>query len=1427
MTTSKFVRYLFVPALVFLPLANAFAADGSAAVAGAVLAANGQPVTLSTGWLMQDAAQVKEAGGAISHVGYATPVYVPVDYAPPASASANPPTANVIPLEERTARAGGANRGGANGGTAGRNGRGNSGLNDLEPKAAAMQGASLWVINAEANRPSFSSDWQQAPAPPAKAWYKATVPGTVLTTLVDNKIYPDPLYGENNRPNIIPESLCRTSYWYRNEFTVPASYAGHEVWLNFDGINYVAEVWVNGTKVGKIAGAFMRGNFPITAYVKPGEKAAVAVLIEPPPHPGDPWEKTVANQRGPNGGGVSGQLGRDGPTFVASVGWDWVPGIRDRQMGIWQPVTLSATGPVLVQNPYVVTTLPQLPSTATAEVSIEATLQNTSDTAQTGVFAGRLDDIAFHSETIIIAPHGAQVVKLNPATNPELRLSNPKLWWPNGMGEPNLHPLRLSFAMNGAISDAKEINIGIRQVSYFVDGSNNLTLSVNGVRVYAKGGDWGMDDAMKRIPAERLDTLVRLHKEANLNIIRNWVGQSTSENFFAACDKYGIMVWDEFFEANPNNGRDPDDPGLYLANVRDTVLRYRNHPCIVIWCGRNEGPPSPAAIADGNVKILQELDPPRFYQASSTAGNGVISGGPYGWQLPRSYYGSGLNQAFKTEIGSASIPTLEAIQAWMPEKDWFDQNFPNDDWAEHDLVNGAGNPADSALQNVLRQRYGPYASLAEFVRKAQMADYETYRAMYESHLSKMFAPSTALMTWMSNPAQPCLVWQIYDYSLEPFASYFAVQKACEPVHVMMTQDKFHLMLVNSTAAALNGLAARIQIYNTDGAKKYDQTMAVSAAASAATDWGAIPFPADVSPVHFVKLELRDSAGQLISDNFYWRETKQDDFTALDTMPNVTLEAHLVRHDAGDNVLLDVTLTNPTQQVAVMAHVQLRNQRTNERVLPAFYSENYVSFLPGESKTITLEAAASALGQDEPRVVVDGWNVSVKPAVLAGQGGATISPNSNAIVPRAAEYQRIAAEVDGVFKNDIVDKFFPATEDTMGAGFFQSFGADWTHRPNDTTRSIVYQARQTWLSAQAALHYPAQAAAYVEQSRHGVAELANLQWDPTNGGFYWSVNAATGLPVDNQKHTYGNAFGMYAAAASFSLTHDPAALDLAKREFQWLEDHARDREQGGYNEALDVTGQPIANAGRGTDALGRPYGQKSMNTHIHALEALTELYQVWPDPAVKARLEEIFGLNLNKIHADPGYLILYFNNDWTPATGEEDSYGHNLEAAYLLTDTSKILGRPDDEKVWRAARNLVDHALQFGWDQKNGGFFEEGALDGSRITKAGKTWWVQAEGLYALLLMHARYGQETTKYWDYFVQEWNFIKDHQLDHAHGGWYASAPNNGATSNAPKTDPWTEGYHQGRAMLNVYALLNRLADPQWQPPAPPPVEPAAAVR
>jgi beta-mannosidase len=926
------------------------------------------PMMISSDWLMQDIAHVKEGGDVISRVGFAPAVYVPRAYVVPPTAGGNEPTLTVIPDVVRYFNGAGAGRSGTQ-----------------------------WPVQPEKNRPNFSSQWAAAPAPSSSAWYKATVPGTVLTTLMNNNVYPEPLYGENNRPNIIPESICRTSYWYRNEFTVPANFAGRQIWLNFEGINYFADVWVNGSKVGTIKGAFVRGKFNVTALVKPGEKAAVAVLIIPPPHPGDPWEKTVANQRGPNGGGVTGPLGQDGPTFVASIGWDWVPGIRDRQMGIWQGVSLSESGTVMIQNPFVVTDLP-LPRTDSADVSIEATLQNISDMPQTGVLSGTLGDIRFQSASIVLAAKGSTLVKLNPQNTEQLRLSNPKLWWPNGFGDPYLYPLHLSFDINGASSDVKELKVGIRKMSYFVDGSTNLILSVNGVRVFAKGGNWGMDEALKRIPRERLEAQIRMHKLANYTILRNWVGQSTSEDLYDLCDLYGIMVWDEFFQANPANGLNPLDSELYLSNVRDKILRYRNHPSIVVWCGRNEGAPPPE-IDRGNAQIIKELDQTRYYQSSSTAGNGVVSGGGgYGWRSPQRFYGN--YPAFNTEVGSASIPTLEAIRSWMPEKDWFDKNFPNDDWAEHDLVTGNGSPASNPFHVAIAKRFGSFHSLADFVRKSQMADYEAYRAMYESRLFHLFNPCTAIITWMSNPAQPCLVWQIYDYSLEPFASFFAVQKACEKVHIMMTQDDFQIGVVNNSPGVLRNVKYRVRIFNLDGASKYDQTKEIaSVPASQSLNMGAIQFPNGLSAVHFVKFDLLDSSNNVISDNFYWRENTADDLTAMDTLPDVQLDSNITRHDARGNCLLDVTLSNTTPSVAVMAHLQLRNARTDQRVLPVYYSQNYVSLLPGESKTISIEAASKDLGNDLPRVVLDGWNVTTPSKTFPDNGGASIATNEPAHVNR--------------------------------------------------------------------------------------------------------------------------------------------------------------------------------------------------------------------------------------------------------------------------------------------------------------------------------------------------------------------------------------------------------------------------------------------
>jgi Exo-beta-D-glucosaminidase Ig-fold domain/Glycosyl hydrolases family 2/Glycosyl hydrolases family 2, sugar binding domain/Glycosyl hydrolases family 2, TIM barrel domain len=861
-------------------------------------------------------------------------------------------------------------------------------LGVLVGAVAIMPGGVAWGAGAGVPQPvTLGAGWQLQDATKVsdggaaiatekykpQGWRAATVPGTVLTSLVNDGVYPEPMYGENNRPDKIPDSLSRTPFWYRTVVKVPKDYKDRQVWLNFEGINFSAQVWVNGQQVGTMKGAFARGIFDISPMVKAGKKMALAVLVSPQPHPGVPHEHTIRDGVGKNGG----MTAIDGPTFLSTIGWDWLPAIRDRDSGIWQKVFLSASGPVVIKDPLVTTDLP-LPKTDSADVAVQARLENVTDAPQKGVLKGSFGDVTFE-QNVEVGAHSSQVVKFDPSTTAALHVMNPKLWWPNGYGPQNLYDLHLSFEIEKQVSDSREVRFGIRKITYSVPDSENLTISVNGVRVFVRGGNWGLDEAMKRNPRERLEAQIRLHQLANMNMIRNWVGQSTSEDFYELCDQYGMLVWDEFFQPNPLDGPDPDDFDTYMANVRDKILRFRNHPSIALWCARNEGNP-PKQIDDALRTMMAELEPTRLYQANSADGRGVHSGGPYHWRTPREFYV--FDEAFKSEIGSMSVPTIESVRGMMPEKDW---ETINDDWAEHDFAKGA--QQGDKYPGMIAARYGKVANLADFVRKAQLANYEAFRAMYEGRNAKLFAPTTGIMTWMSNPAQPSFTWQIYHHDLEPNSALFAVKNAAEMVHVQMNESTGAVEVINNLPTPVVGAKVHAAIYALDGTVAWQKDFDVTAAGSVATKVGEMAWPEKLAAVHFVKLELRDSAGKVVSENFYWRALPehQDDLTALGDMPVVKLDAKVARRDVGGRSFFDVTLTNPGTQIALMTHVQLRRKKSGERVLPVYASDNYVSLIGGETKTITLHAAAGDLKGEDGLVVVDGWNVGLSEGSLSGGG----------------------------------------------------------------------------------------------------------------------------------------------------------------------------------------------------------------------------------------------------------------------------------------------------------------------------------------------------------------------------------------------------------------------------------------------------------
>ena len=400
-------------------------------------------------------------------------------------------------------------------------------------------------------------------------------------------------------------------------------------------------------------------------------------------------------------------------------------------------------------------------------------------------------------------------------------------------------------------------------------------------------------------------------------------------------------------------------------------------------------------------------------------------------------------------------------------------------------------------------------------------------------------------------------------------------------------------------------------------------------------------------------------------------------------------------------------------------------------------------------------------------------------------------------------------IDASLKHDILGAWYPRAVDAKG-GFHQTYAADWKELPDDK-RGIVYQSRLTWIASQAALHAKPGSE---ERKRwqgialHGLDYLEKTLWDADNGGgFFFEVTPGGKPDTDRQgaKHAYGISFGIYAAAAVYEATQDKRALALAQKAFAYLEKYSHDAKNGGYVEFLSRDNKPNTPGVTGqNDPVGTPYGYKSMNTHIHLLEAMTALYAVAPTPEVKTRLAELLMIVRDKVAVEPGCLNLYLTADFRAVPGQ-DSFGHDVETAFLLHEAAHVLG-DKNPRTAIVARSLVDHALQYGWDEKNGGFYDEGTAFGA-ATETKKVWWTQGEGLNALLLMHELYGKETPRYAEAFRKEWVFIARYQIDAVNTGWRGTVAADGTPDPlAVKSDFWTDPYHQGRALFTVLDTLRK---------------------
>jgi hypothetical protein len=785
-------------------------------------------------------------------------------------------------------------------------------------------------------------------------WVVATVPGTVLASYLNAGALPDPNYGDNQL--MISDSFFYADFWYRNEFVPPPAATGQRVWLNFDGINWKADLFLNAEKIGRIEGGFLRGRFDVTNRLLVGQKNALAVRVEKNATPGSVKEKTFEN---PDLNG--GALGADNPTYHASIGWDWIPTIRGRNMGIWNDVYLSVSGPVTIDDPFVSTALP-LPDTSRADVSFEVSLSNHESHAVAGVLHGRFGDASFEQPLTVEALTTRKVV-LNPSTHPALRLQNPKLWWPVGYGEANLYNVELRFeTTDNALSDAKSFHAGVRQMAYSEE-DGTLKIWINGRRLVPRGGNWGFGESMLRYRAREYDVAVRYHREMNFTMIRNWVGQIGDDEFYEACDRHGVMVWQDFWLANPWDGPDPDDNDLFMRNVEDFVLRIRNHPSIGLYCGRNEGYP-PKPLEEGIRKALSAMHPGLHYISSSA--DDVVSGhGPYQAMPPKFYYAQRATKKLHSELGMPNIVTLESLQAMMPESTMWPQGRM---WGLHDFCLQGAQGGASFLK-LIEKSYGGADNAADWVSLAQFVNYEGYRAMFEAQGKNRMG----LLIWMSHPCWPSFVWQTYDYYFEPTAAYFGCKKACELLHIQWNPVSDSVEIVNYSGGNVRGLTAHVEVLNMDGRVKWERTSSLDSAEDSAVTPIKMEYPSDLTSLHFLRLRLsRDN--EILSENFYWRGFEEGNYRAIRELPKVMLKAQTRVDRQGSRWRLTTELENVSGHPALMVRLKAVREKSGDRILPAYYSDNYVALMPGERRTIQTEMEDADARGERPRTVVEGFNM---------------------------------------------------------------------------------------------------------------------------------------------------------------------------------------------------------------------------------------------------------------------------------------------------------------------------------------------------------------------------------------------------------------------------------------------------------------------
>jgi len=818
----------------------------------------------------------------------------------------------------------------------------------------------------------------------AKGWHSAEIPGTVVGALVTDKTLPDPNYAMNLKsfPGVVldgeepfsnrdmpADSPFRCSHWFRMEFATPREYINKQAWLHFLGINYRANIWVNGQKIADradVAGAYRAYEYNIKSLLRARENAVAVEVFAP---------------------------GKDdlGLTWV-----DWNPTPPDKDMGIWREVYLTGSGNISLRHPFVQSKL--APDYKTAALTLSAEVRNSTDHPVTAVVHAEVAGEKLQ-QSVELAANETKIVRFSPDPFAQLKLAHPRLWWPYQMGEPYLYTAKFRVETGKEISDSASLDFGIREVTSELTDLGHRLFKVNGKRVLIRGAAWAPDMVLRWSP-KKVDADLAYTRHMGLNAIR-LEGKIDRKEFFDKADRLGILVMPGWICCDTWEHWDtwtPETRKIAAASLVDQIKSLRTHPSVFVWLYGSDNPPPPE-IENMYLGILKELEWPNPSVSSAsgtptsvTGESGVKMTGPYEYEPPMYWLvdkeaGGAYGYNTETSPGPA-IPTKESLAKFIPK----DHLWPIDEyWNFH-----AGRERFETVNvftEALNKRYGTATSLDDYERKAQAQAYDNERSMFEAYGRNKYV-STGVIQWMLNNAWPSLIWHLYDYYLVPGGGFFGTKKALEIVHLQYSYDDHSVAVVNGTYEALKGLKVTAKLYNIDAKEVAAKDATLDVPADASVKALDLPKPEALSTTYFLKLQLHDAAGKLLSDNFYWLSTKPDtmdwaarndtaytpqkdfgDLTGLNALPQVKLEIKADhRSDAGKGTVR-LKVKNPSASVAFQVHARLTKGKDGDDLVPVFWDDNYFSLLPGEEKSVSATFDASDLNGKDPALEVEGYNVA--------------------------------------------------------------------------------------------------------------------------------------------------------------------------------------------------------------------------------------------------------------------------------------------------------------------------------------------------------------------------------------------------------------------------------------------------------------------